>query len=301
MLQLLAIFAALLVGYLFKRLPCSERQLNYLLTAIVVVILFVMGYELGSRSGDLANELAQIGKIIIIFTGLLMFANLCAGWLFLKHLNRSLKVKHHQAKNADFKAFIRVSGKYLVMVVVGVATGKFIHHPLADLNQIISGLLFILLFIIGHQMRVAGVALQQILFNKDGIILTLVIVISSLAAGMLAALISGIPLNNGLILSSGFGWYTLASILTGSLLGQQYGTIAFFVDFSRELLAILLIPSLGQLFPATMVGYSGGTAMDFTLPIIKQNLHERCVLLAISSGMLLSLAVPVLIPLWARL
>ena len=41
--------------------------------------------------------------------------------------------------------------------------------------------------------------------------------------------------------------------------------------------------------------------MDFTLPIIKQNLDERCVLLAISSGMLLSLAVPILIPLWARL
>ena len=301
MLQLLAIFGALLVGYAFRRLPLSERHLNYGLTIIVVLILFVMGYELGSRSEHLLSELAGIGRLVLIFTLTLFILNFSSGWLFLGFLNRSLKRAHHQAQRADFKAFILVSGKYIAMVVVGIIAGKLIHHPLGELNQVISGLLFILLFIVGHQMRASGIALRQIVLNRNGIIVALIIAISSLIGGIIAAVIAGIPLRNGLIFSSGFGWYTLASILTGSLLGQQAGTVAFFIDFSRELLAIILIPSLGQLFPATMVGYSGGTAMDFTLPIIKQNLDERCVLLAISSGMLLSLAVPILIPLWARL
>lgn len=301
MLQLLAIFGALLVGYAFRRLPLSERHLNYGLTLIVVLILFVMGYELGSHSDHLVAELTEIGQLVLIFTVVLLIFNFIGGFLFLNYLNRLLRKAHHQAKRADFKAFMVVSGKYMVMVALGIATGKLVHHPLGELNEVISGLLFILLFIVGHQMRASGVALRQILVNRNGIIVALIICISSLAGGIIAAVIAGIPLRTGLIYSSGFGWYTLASILTGSLLGQQAGTVAFFIDFSRELLAIILIPSLGQLFPATMVGYSGGTAMDFSLPIIKQNLDERCVLLAISSGMLLSLAVPVLIPLWARL
>ncbi|TXJ03121.1 MAG: DUF340 domain-containing protein, partial [Neisseriales bacterium] len=76
---------------------------------------------------------------------------------------------------------------------------------------------------------------------------------------------------------------------------------SFFIDFIREIIAIILIPSLGQRYPATFVAYSGATAMDFSLPIIKQNLHEDCILLAISSGMLLSVAVPILITLFAKL
>ena len=143
MLQLLAIFGALLVGYAFRRLPLSERHLNYGLTIIVVLILFVMGYELGSRSEHLVNELAGIGRLVLIFTLVLFILNLGGGWLFLGFLNRSLKQAHHQAQCADFKAFILISGKYIAMVVVGIIAGKLIHHPLGELNQVISGLLFI--------------------------------------------------------------------------------------------------------------------------------------------------------------
>ena len=75
MLQLLAIFGALLVGYAFRRLPLSERHLNYGLTIIVVLILFVMGYELGSRSEHLLSELAGIGRLVLIFTLTLFILN----------------------------------------------------------------------------------------------------------------------------------------------------------------------------------------------------------------------------------
>ena len=46
----------------------------------------------------------------------------------------------------------------------------------------------------------------------------------------------------------------------------------FLIDFSRELIAIALLPNVGRFILVSMIGYRGGTAMDFSLPIIKQNL-----------------------------
>lgn len=301
MIQLLAILGALVLGYGIKNLPISDSALNKTLVYIVVLILFVMGYELGSSSSDLISQLISLSRIVVTFTIALFLANFYACYWLLKKINRSLRKPLHNSKSANFIQFARESGKYVVIIIIGMCCGVLIKHPLHALSEFISLLLFILLFIIGHQMRANGVSLVSVILNRNGLKLAALIIISSLIAGSVAAYICGIKWGNGLILSSGFGWYTLSSILTGNLIDQNYGAMAFFIDFIREVIAIILIPSLGQRYPASMVGYCGGTAMDFSLPVIKQNLHEECVILAISSGMLLSIAVPVLISVFAKL
>jgi uncharacterized membrane protein YbjE (DUF340 family) len=301
MIQLLAILGALVLGYGIKNLPISDGALNKTLVYIVVLILFVMGYELGSSSSDLLSQLISLSRIVVTFTIALFLANFYACYWLLKKINRSLRKPLHHSKNANFIQFARESGKYVVIIIIGMSCGVLIKHPLHALSEFISLLLFILLFIIGHQMRANGVSLISVILNRNGLKLATLIIISSLIAGSIAAYICGIKWTHGLILSSGFGWYTLSSILTGNLIDQNYGAMAFFIDFIREVIAIILIPSLGQRYPASMVGYCGGTAMDFSLPVIKQNLHEECVILAISSGMLLSIAVPVLISVFAKL
>lgn len=301
MIQLLAILGALVLGYGIKNLPVADSVLNKALVYIVVLILFVMGYELGSSSSDLLSQLISLSRIVVTFTIALFMANFYACYWVLKKLNRSLRKPLHNSKNANFFQFAKESGKYVAIIIIGMWVGVFIKHPLHELSKVISLLLFILLFIIGHQMRANGVSLISVILNRNGLKLSALIIISSLVAGSIAAYICGIKWANGLILSSGFGWYTLSSILTGNLIDQNYGAMAFFIDFIREVTAIILIPSLGQRYPASMVGYCGGTAMDFSLPVIKQNLHEDCVILAISSGMLLSIAVPVLISVFAKL
>ena len=301
MIQLLAILGALVLGYGIKNLPISDSVLNKTLVYIVVLILFVMGYELGSSSSDLLSQLISLSRIVVTFTIALFLANFYACYWLLKKVNRSLRKPLHHSQNANFFQFAKESGKYVAIIIIGMWVGVFIKHPLHELSEVISLLLFILLFIIGHQMRANGVSLISVILNRNGLKLATLIIISSFVAGSIAAYICGIRWANGLILSSGFGWYTLSSILTGNLIDQNYGAMAFFIDFIREVIAIILIPSLGQRYPASMVGYCGGTAMDFSLPVIKQNLHEECVILAISSGMLLSIAVPVLISVFAKL
>ncbi len=99
-----------------------------------------------------------------------------------------------------------------------------------------------------------------------------------------------------MVLGSGFGWYTLSGILTTGLINQHMGTAAFFIDFSRELIALVLVPLLGNRYPLQTIGYCGATAMDFSLPIIKQTMGEEIAPIAITIGMLLSILVPLLIP-----
>lgn len=299
--QLIILFVALIVGYQLKKLPIPTIVLNKLLLVVVILILLVMGYEFGSNATDLWVQLLQIGKQVLVFGGLIFAFNMVATMLVLRKHNLALRHPDHAVVEANYWQFALESGKYLVMIAAGVFLGVLLHKPLSNISTIINWLLIVLLFIIGHQMRKSGVSLKEVIFNKIGFQLALLILISSLIAGLIAAFILSMPYQDGLVLSSGFGWYTLSSILMGQLVSQDYGTSAFFIDFSRELVAIIFLPSLGRFIPLSMVGYCGGTAMDFSLPIIKQNLDEKCVVLAISSGMLLSCAVPILIPLFAKI
>jgi uncharacterized membrane protein YbjE (DUF340 family) len=65
----------------------------------------------------------------------------------------------------------------------------------------------------------------------------------------------------------------------------------------RETLALLTIPVLcaaGR--PEAAVGVGGATSMDVTLPLIERCAGPRLVPLALTHGVLLSLAVPFLVP-----
>jgi len=263
-------------------------------------ILMIMGYEFGSYADDLYIQFMQIGKIVILFTILLFAFNFLAISLFIKHTLYKTK-SDNTGKYPNYIRFILESSKYLFFVLLGIALGHLLQIKLTIINPLISSILFIVLFIIGRQLRIQNIALKHIFLNRIGIKISLLIVVSSLISGGIGAWVLKLPLRNGLMLSSGFGWYSLSGILDTRLLDHNFGTAAFFIDFLRELIAIILLPSLGRLFPAAAVAYCGATALDFSLPIIKENLDEQIVPVAISSGMILSILVPILLPLLSKL
>lgn len=80
----------------------------------------------------------------------------------------------------------------------------------------------------------------------------------------------------------------------GDALGPVYGGASFLLELARELVAIVLIPLLISRYPLTAIGYGGATSMDFTLPIIQTTGGVKCVPIAIVSGFILSLLVPIL-------
>jgi uncharacterized membrane protein YbjE (DUF340 family) len=156
-------------------------------------------------------------------------------------------------------------------------------------------LLYGLIFVVGTELAYLRIARQH--WSHHIVTVPLLTVLGSLAGGALTffALGQSLSLPNALALSSGFGWFTLSGVLIGKHAGQAVGTVALLTDLFRELLAIVLIFASGRRFSRASIGASGATALDSTLPFIKQSCSNEDIPLALISGLALSLAAPVLI------
>ncbi|WP_235801967.1 lysine exporter LysO family protein [Halopseudomonas pelagia] len=132
-------------------------------------------------------------------------------------------------------------------------------------------------------------------FSRSTLAVPAFVVVGSLLGAMVASWITGESLKTSFALSSGFGWFTLSSVLIGDTLGQTYGTMALMTDLFRELLAIVLLYAIGRHDPQVSIGSAGATALDSTLPIIKQACSPDAVPMALVSGFLLTILAPVFI------
>lgn len=96
----------------------------------------------------------------------------------------------------------------------------------------------------------------------------------------------------------GFGYYSLSSIILSEIASETIGVIALLTNIIRELLTLLLAPLLPRVFGKLSIIASGGaTAMDTTLPVVIKYSGKEYGIIAVFSGIILSLMVPVLIPL----
>ncbi|MGR5309012.1 lysine exporter LysO family protein [Photobacterium damselae] len=288
---MLFIFLPLIIGYLIPIKNASLlNHVNVLTSRLVLVILALMGLSLANLD-NLSQNLEQILLYAGTFFVTISFCNLVA--LPFLDIRWNLATEKKQ-KSMPLMKMLFESFQLIFVVGGGLIIGLLINMNLSWVDKASEIILFILLFFIGIQLRNSGMTLRQILLNKKGMILASVILTTSLLGGVIAALILDIPIKNGLAMASGFGWYSLAGILMGDGLGPIYGGAAFLNELMRELVALTLIPMIINQRPAMAIGYAGATAMDFTLPVIQNCGGIRCVPIAIVSGFILSMLVPVL-------
>jgi uncharacterized membrane protein YbjE (DUF340 family) len=122
-------------------------------------------------------------------------------------------------------------------------------------------------------------------------------VLGSVLAGGLLGLALGIPVNEAAAVASGLGYYSVSSgILTG-LDGAGLGALAFIANVFRELLALIITPFIAKFIsPYCAVTPGGATSMDTTLGIISRSTNEEVTVLAMLHGVILTVAVPILVP-----
>ena len=124
------------------------------------------------------------------------------------------------------------------------------------------------------------------------------VVVGSMLGGALVAWLVDVPLKAGLALSSGYGWFSLSSVMVAEALGKAYGTMALSIDLLRELLAFVILYALGRWWPLVGLAAAGATAMDSSLPIIKQVCSPSVIPMAMVSGFLLTLLAPFMMSLF---
>ncbi|QUI22044.1 lysine exporter LysO family protein [Vallitalea pronyensis] len=188
----------------------------------------------------------------------------------------------------------------MLAVFLGIAFGYLLFpvDMLSYTDYIMDVGLCLLLLLVGIDIGRQKNVLQDI--KKMGfsiILLPLLIALGSIVGAIVGGTIIGMPLNESSAIGGGLGWYSISAVLLSDY-STEISAIAFLSNVMREIIAILAIPLI-----AKYIGYMesvappGATAMDTTLPIITKYTDSKTAVVAFISGVVLSLLVPILVPL----
>ena len=140
------------------------------------------------------------------------------------------------------------------------------------------------------------------------LLLPLVTIVGSLLGGLLAwglvsVLHTGAPgIFDMLAVSSGFGYYSLSSVLLDEARGPMIATIALAANLLREILTLLTAPLLRRGFgPWAVISSGGATSMDTTLPVAVRYGGARQAPVSVYHGVVLTVAVPFIVTLFISL
>ena len=123
-----------------------------------------------------------------------------------------------------------------------------------------------------------------------------VVVGTIIGAFLVSFLVKGIDTKNVLAIGSGFGYYSLSSIFIGKISGNQMGVVALLANMIRELSTLMLAPLYVRLFGRLApVAAAGATSMDTCLPVIMKYSGKEVAIIALFSGIALTIVVPFLV------
>ncbi len=285
---LLPILGALTLGYMVGRV--LPKQINEQLSRGITPLVWLMLFLIGCEFGEIIFSAEAIGKVIknafifsLMTTGVSMVL-----LLILK------ETQHTTRKKLDWRTALpalKEAGIALSMVFLG-AVFFILQVKLAVTIPLLksSDLLLLLIVLVGIDLT--RVTLDKSWFSRGILVVPLLVIIGSLMSAFLSSWLSGESLSVSMALSSGFGWFTLSSVLVGDAYGYQYGSMALLIDLFRELIAIVILYVMGARHPKMSIGSAGATAVGSTLPFVKQICPTEHIPLALVSGFLLTSLAP---------
>ncbi|WP_026894144.1 lysine exporter LysO family protein [Clostridiisalibacter paucivorans] len=197
-----------------------------------------------------------------------------------------------------------MSIKIILTVALGIGAGYFV---LPDVvfnytDYVIDIGLCLLLFFVGMDIGRNKEVLQKI--KKLGLkilLIPIMIIIGSIAGSVVAGIILGLPFNESSAVGAGLGWYTLsAMMLTGY--SAELSALAFISNVTREIIALITIPLIAKYIgDFESIAPAGATAMDTSLPIISSATNPKTAIVSFITGVILSSAVPILVPIFINL
>jgi uncharacterized membrane protein YbjE (DUF340 family) len=158
--------------------------------------------------------------------------------------------------------------------------------------------LYALLLFVGMGVGSQTAALSNMLrMSGWALLVPLGIALGSLAgAALLGLALPGIGLRESLAVGAGFGYYSLSSVIVSQLHSEALGVIALLANVAREVITILAMPLLARMGNLAPIAAGGATSMDTTLPMISRYVPGEYTVVAVFSGLVLSLLVPLLLP-----
>jgi uncharacterized membrane protein YbjE (DUF340 family) len=167
--------------------------------------------------------------------------------------------------------------------------------------SLITYLLYVLLFFSGVGLINSKLKFREVFKSPWLLLLPLWTIIGTYLGALIIPILTPYTIKEALGLSSGFGWYSLSGIMITDLGYPMLGSISFLSNVFRESLTFFIVPFLakfGSRMYYSAVGSGGATTMDVTLPIISTHFGVSTMVPTMYHGVLLTLLVPFLIPLF---
>ncbi len=187
----------------------------------------------------------------------------------------------------------------LAFFIAGLIGGIYHIFPEWLLNEdLTSYALYVLMFLVGISIgsdKNAFHILRKI--NVKVVLVPLSIVAGSLlGTALISFMLPGINVKEAMAVGAGFGYYSLSSIFISQISGQELGVIALLSNIFREIITLLAVPLMVRYFGKLAgIAAGGATAMDTTLPVIVKYTGKNYGIIAIFSGIILTILVPVLV------
>ena len=192
----------------------------------------------------------------------------------------------------------------LCALALGVSIGYFDLVPpelTGYLGITSKGLLMALLFLVGVEVGVnRDVLIKLRTMGVKILAIPLMITAGSLLGGFFLSFFVDLSVFESLAVASGMGYYTLSSIILTQTVGSSLGTVAFLSNIFREVLTFVISPVIAKKSLLSPVASGGATSMDTTLPVIIQCTSRTVGIIAVISGVIITLLVPFLVTFFAQ-
>ncbi|MBA4409516.1 MAG: lysine exporter LysO family protein [Bacteroidota bacterium] len=158
--------------------------------------------------------------------------------------------------------------------------------------------LYILMFLVGVGIGADRKSWSVLRTMKIKILLVPIGVVAGTFAGtaLVSLFIPDLKLKEVLAVGAGFGYYSLSSLFITQISGEILGVVALLSNILREILTLIATPLLVQYFGKLAGIASGGaTSMDTTLSVITRYSGKEWSIIAVFSGVILTILVPFLV------
>lgn len=182
-------------------------------------------------------------------------------------------------------------------IAVGVLLG-WLRPDLAERTDTALTLTLIVLYVsvgVGTGANRAVFAFLRLLGARV-VWLSVAIAVGSVAGGYAMSLLLGLPHQVPVVAAGGMSFYSVTGAFMTDALGTEYGSYGFVVNIAREMLTVALLPLLARISRGSAIAGGAAGCMDTMLAPVTQAVGAEVGLVALVTGTLLTLAVPVLLP-----
>lgn len=297
MILLISLVIGLAVGYSNIIKDNLRQLLIKLFNFVFLAMLTLLGYNLAINN-EVTENIGSIGFLSLLFSFFICFSSVVITALLIRLIQpiQSIKEDKTLRANAEFnlkEAFIPV-----LAILLGSIIGLVNPSLIVDHERWIYWLMLFMIFEMGIEIGKTREGLKIIKhIGWFGLIVPAGALTGSIVGSLVFGIVAGIPPLVSVAIGSGSGFYTVTAPVVANAVGAQYGALALLTNFLRETLTITLLPVLAVHFkhPA-LITMGGATTMDTTLPVITRSLGPKAAMIGLVQGIVLSLLVPVLLP-----